>query len=70
MLNDATVMQLTMLNPVDRPSEYDDILDDNTLANTAKGNFTVPAHWTYHDEDIQRAHQALIRDLRKPASQG
>jgi hypothetical protein len=44
MLNDENLMQLAMLTPVDQPAQYDDILDDNTLASTAKGNFTVPSY--------------------------
>jgi hypothetical protein len=32
MLDDATVMQLTMLNPVDRPPQYAAIFADNGLA--------------------------------------
>jgi hypothetical protein len=69
MLNDAAVMQLTMLSPVDRPPQYAAILANNRLAHTAKDNFTAPNFWTYYGEDFQRCVKARNRDLVESASQ-
>jgi hypothetical protein len=68
-LNDATTMQFTMLDPVDRPPQYAAILADNTLARTAMDNFTVPDFWTYYDEGFQRCVKALNHDSVESASQ-
>jgi hypothetical protein len=65
MLDEATVLQLTMLDPSERPSSYTAITISSGRANEALGNFTVPDWWDYYDEEIQRRLQKLYQDYKE-----
>ncbi|KAF2124561.1 hypothetical protein P153DRAFT_435283 [Dothidotthia symphoricarpi CBS 119687] len=64
-LDETTLMQLALLEPNERPTEYAAIVDDVGSANTAMGKFRVPATWVYYDEEVQRCLGEFHRDFVK-----
>jgi hypothetical protein len=53
-LNDATLLQLTILDADQRPPEFAAIVASPHTANSAMGKFTMPEWWSYHDKSVQR----------------
>ncbi|KAI4939915.1 uncharacterized protein J4E92_001202 [Alternaria infectoria] len=53
VLHAETSMQLTMLDPDDRPPQYATIASRRGKDHTAKGHFKAPPTWNYFDAEIQ-----------------
>jgi hypothetical protein len=63
ILNESTALHLTLVDPADRPPQYQQIMADNSVTNTAMGQFTVPALWEYYDDKVQEHLEKLYQDL-------
>ncbi len=63
VLNAEAAMQLTMLEPADRPPQYLDVIDMRGRGFVAKGHFKVPSNWNYFDKEIQSELKLLNQTL-------
>lgn len=60
-LQSTAILQLTMLDPVDRPPLYLSIVRGEQHVQAAMGHFDVPDWWSFHDISVQ----TYLRNLRK-----
>ncbi|KAF2124370.1 hypothetical protein P153DRAFT_130608 [Dothidotthia symphoricarpi CBS 119687] len=51
-LDELTLFQLLLIHPACRPSEYDQLANDEVKANQLRGKFELPASWTFYDADV------------------
>ncbi|KAI4646762.1 hypothetical protein J4E93_004985 [Alternaria ventricosa] len=63
VLNSETTMQLTMLDPDDRPSQYHTIVSCRRNDLNAKGKFKVPPSWNYFDAEVQAEIRRISKQL-------
>jgi len=63
VLHAETSMQLTMLDPDDRPPQYATIISRRGKDHTAKGHFKAPPNWNYFDAEIQAELRRITEQL-------
>lgn len=51
-LNELTLIELAKIPPAKRPSQYANMMTDVSCANNIRDEFTLPASWTFYDDEV------------------
>ena len=57
-LRSSTILELRMLDPAQRPADYNQILRNPRDIDGALGNFEPPASWRYRDDELSKWYEA------------
>jgi hypothetical protein len=52
ILHESTSLKLTLLDPAERPPQYQQSMANNSLANTVMGQFTIPVWCQDRDDEV------------------
>lgn len=63
-LHSSTILELRMLDPAQRPTNYNQILGNPADIDGALENFDRPASWRYRDDEIPKWCEAYERSIK------